>query len=346
MYRTRVKIQGVLVAIEIYRFVDGEVDVRLDRSNVVSVYRHEISITPGAANLSKVRAILTRGDQGRAEDGHEVLCGDNWSMTSTGMVLSLRFSGRHPADAAGRISEPAQPTVDVTAESGVGALEFVKCMKAIDKCREDAEAAALEHSEFTYEDRKELREKEAAEREEREERSRPQRLWNAVKEGKSKAVTEVIDKPYVRTQPPKPLITLADDAGWTLLHWAAFKNHREVCTVLLRYHADITARDFTGSIPLHLASSNGSEEACLFLLERMTKHEASWALNAANNFGSTPLVEASSNGHHTLAEKLYKAKCDWHPNKDPSEGTAKLPHGSSKDTHKADRRRTLTVDDT
>lgn len=336
MYKTRVKMQGVLVTVEIYRFVDGEIDVRLDGSHVVCVYRHEISITPGAANLSKVRAILTRGDLGRAEDGQEVLCGDNWSMASNGMVLSLRFSGRHPADAAGRISEPAQPTLDVTAESGPGASEFVKWMKSIDSCREDAEAAALEHSEFTYEDRKEKREREAGEREEREERTRPQRLWNAVKEGKSKAVTEVLDKPYVRTQPPKPLIMLADDAGWTLLHWAAFKNHREVCTVLLRYHADITARDRTGSIPLHLACSNGSEEAGLFLVERMTKHEASWALNAANDFGSTPLVEAASNGHHALAAKLCQAKpqnCDWYPMQGPSDGTVKAPN-TTKDKHK------------
>ena len=48
--------QGVLVTVEIYRFVDGEIDVRLDGSHVVCVYRHEISITPGAANLSKVLA--------------------------------------------------------------------------------------------------------------------------------------------------------------------------------------------------------------------------------------------------------------------------------------------------
>lgn len=210
------KIQSVTVAVEITRFVDGEIDVRQDKSEVVCIYRHEISITPGAANASKVRAILTRGDHGRADDGREVLYGDNWSMTSNGLILSLRFSGRHPADAAGNISEPAQPTLDMSAEGGAGATSFMNWMKKIEKCREEAEHAAHQHSEFTYEDRKVEREREAAEKEEREERSRPQRLWNAVKEGKTKAATEVLDRPFLRTAQPKPLVTLSDDAGWSV----------------------------------------------------------------------------------------------------------------------------------
>ena len=72
MLKTRVKMQAVTVAVEIYRFFDGKIDVKTDKSNFVPVYRHEISITPGAANMAKVRAILTRGDQGRGEDGQEV----------------------------------------------------------------------------------------------------------------------------------------------------------------------------------------------------------------------------------------------------------------------------------
>lgn len=214
VFKTRVKIQAVTVAVEILRFLDGEIDVRQDKSEVVSVYRHEISVVPGSANVSKVRAILTRGDFGRAEDGREVLCGDNWSMTSNGLILSLRFSGRHPADAAGQISEPAQPTLDMAAEGGAGATNFMNWMKKIEKCHEDAEHAAHRHSEFTYEDRKLERERETAVKEEREERGRPQRLWNAVKEGKIKAATEVLERPFVRTTPPKPLVSLADDAGW------------------------------------------------------------------------------------------------------------------------------------
>jgi hypothetical protein len=141
VYKTRVKMQGVTVSVEIVRFVDGEIDVRLDKNNLVSVYRHEIHMSPGAAQMAKVRAILTRSDHGRNEDGLEVLLGENWSMTSNGLILSMRFSGRHPADAAGLISEPAQSTVDLTAESGSAANEFLKWMKKIEKCREDVEVA-------------------------------------------------------------------------------------------------------------------------------------------------------------------------------------------------------------
>lgn len=137
-----------------------------------------------------------------------------------------------------------------------------------------------------------------------------------MKEGKTKTVTEVLDRPFLRYHPPKPLVTLADESSWTLLHWAAFKNHREVCTVLLRYNADILARDCTGNTAFQLASCNGSEEVSLFLMDRMAKHDQSWALNAGNLLGSTALVDAASNGHHALAEKLYKAKCDWMPQKE------------------------------
>jgi hypothetical protein len=129
--------------VEILRFIDGQIDVLLDQSNVVKVYRHEISVTPMTADLKKIRSILTRGEQGRSEDGKEVLCGENWSMTSNGLTLSIRFSGRHPADAAGLISEPAQPTLDLMADSGASANEFMRMMKMISTYRADAEAAGL-----------------------------------------------------------------------------------------------------------------------------------------------------------------------------------------------------------
>ena len=135
--------QGIVIAVEILRFIDGQIDVLLDQSNVVKVYRHEISVTPMTTDLKKIRSILTRGEQGRSEDGKEVLCGENWSMTSNGLTLSIRFSGRHPADAAGLISEPAQPTLDLMADSGASASEFMRMMKMISTYRADAEAAGL-----------------------------------------------------------------------------------------------------------------------------------------------------------------------------------------------------------
>ena len=80
---------------------------------------------------------------------------------------------------------------------------------------------------------------------------------------RAKAVTEVLEKPFVRTQPPKPLVNLADDSGWTLLHWAAFKGHKEVVQTLLRNHADIVAQDCIGSTAFHLASTQGCEETAV-----------------------------------------------------------------------------------
>ena len=148
-------------------------------------------------------------------------------------------------------------------------------------------AAALEHSEFTYERRKENREREAAENDEKEERryskslfeykstntdaeagSRPERLWKAVKDGKSKTITEILEKPFVRTAPAVPLVKLTDDAGSVfargprtpiyLLSW--YKSTNTVLTLARRagrlapLHCAALSRSLTRS-PLSLSLS-------------------------------------------------------------------------------------------
>ena len=52
-----------------------------------------------------------------------------------------------------------------------------------------------------------------------------------------------------------------------------------MCTMLLRYNADILTRDSTGNTPFQLACSSGAEDTVILLMERMNKHDAGWALN-------------------------------------------------------------------
>jgi hypothetical protein len=65
----------------------------------------------------------------------------------------------------------------------------------------------------------------------------------------------------------------------TLLHWAAFKNYRDMCTLLLRHNADILIRDSIGNTPFQLACSSGADDTVTLLMERMKKHDAGWAFN-------------------------------------------------------------------
>ena len=42
----------------------------------------------------------------------------------------------------------------------------------------------------------------------------------------------------------------------------------------------LLARDYLGNTPFQLACANGAEEASLYLMERMMKHDAAWAVNS------------------------------------------------------------------
>lgn len=49
-----------------------------------------------------------------------------------------------------------------------------------------------------------------------------------MREGKERLVAELLDKPFRHARLPTPLIRLRDLSGWTLAHWAAAGNHRDV----------------------------------------------------------------------------------------------------------------------
>ncbi|KAL1540741.1 potassium channel SKOR-like isoform X2 [Salvia divinorum] len=68
----------------------------------------------------------------------------------------------------------------------------------------------------------------------------------------------------------------------------------------IRSGADPSKKDYDGRTALHLAASRGYEDITLFLIQERVD------INAEDNFGNTPLLEAIKNGHDKVASLLYK----------------------------------------
>ena len=80
---------------------------------------------------------------------------------------------------------------------------------------------------------------------------------------------------------------MADQDGWTPLHWAAWIGHQDVAKLLLDGGADLNMVTQHGGTPLHWAANNGRKTVVQLLLER-----GAWP-NIRDQFGRTPLSYAS-----------------------------------------------------
>ena len=79
--------------------------------------------------------------------------------------------------------------------------------------------------------------------------------------------------------------------GWTLLHWAAFNGHFDVCELLINEErTNVNATDINGKTPLHWAAFNGHVEVCRLLVYKGAN------VNATDRDGMTPLHLAALNG--------------------------------------------------
>ncbi len=94
-------------------------------------------------------------------------------------------------------------------------------------------------------------------------------------------------------------------AGWTPLHWAAYKGCKNVVSILLSYDADSMARHDFGGTPLHVAAEAGHEDVLKELLD--------WgaAINEVGGcYGRTPLHWAAHKGHIKAVKVLLDYDAD------------------------------------
>ena len=113
------------------------------------------------------------------------------------------------------------------------------------------------------------------------------------------------DKPKVNTDAVRVLlengadVTVRDATHSMPLHLASSEGSPEIVRLLIEHGADVTARDNTHSTPLHLASKKGSAENARLLI----KHGAD--VDALDGTHSTPLHLASSVSFKTEGRLLH-----------------------------------------
>jgi ankyrin repeat protein len=102
------------------------------------------------------------------------------------------------------------------------------------------------------------------------------------------------------------LVLSKDDEGFTPLHQAVNRGHKDVAELLLAHGADVNARlRVKGQeVPLHLAVAGGHKDVVGLLLA----HGAD--VNAKNNKGGTPLHLAAYLGHKDIVGLLLAHEAD------------------------------------
>ena len=92
--------------------------------------------------------------------------------------------------------------------------------------------------------------------------------------------------------------------GSTALHWASYRDHREIAARLIRAGTDVNATNDVGVTPLWAACENGSSAMVRILLE------AGADPNVALPFGETPLMTAARSGNADVVGRLLASGAD------------------------------------
>jgi ankyrin len=94
--------------------------------------------------------------------------------------------------------------------------------------------------------------------------------------------------------------------GYTPLHYAVYKGHKEMVRLLIARGAAVDARTHDGSAktPLHMAAETGHLAIARFLLDRGSKIDET--AKGIYHQGFTPLHFAAANGHEAVVEMLIK----------------------------------------
>jgi len=100
------------------------------------------------------------------------------------------------------------------------------------------------------------------------------------------------------------LATVWDSHGFTPLHVASLWGFEDIVLLLLKYKANVSARNQAGQTPLHGASMAGHEDVVRILLDRGAD------VNAKDNLGNTPLYFAAWDGQAAVTRLLLERGAD------------------------------------
>ena len=137
-------------------------------------------------------------------------------------------------------------------------------------------------------------------------------IWEAAKTGNIKAV-----KQHLAAGPD---INTKDNDGRTPLHWATYRDHKEIVDLLIASGADVNAKDVNEISPLLHTIRNENKESVELLIAKGAD------VNAKNDDGVTPLHDAAAKGHKEIVELLIAkgAKVNAKITSDPNQGLTAL----------------------
>ncbi len=102
----------------------------------------------------------------------------------------------------------------------------------------------------------------------------------------------------------EPDINTKNDYGNTALILASFEGYEQICLFLLENKANINIKNNYGETALIIVSLRGHKKICSLLLENGAD------VNTKNIFGETSLIFASKNGYEEICSLLLKNEAD------------------------------------
>eukprot|EP00698_Gefionella_okellyi_P007196 TRINITY_DN1747_c1_g2_i1.p2 TRINITY_DN1747_c1_g2~~TRINITY_DN1747_c1_g2_i1.p2 ORF type:complete len:382 (+),score=113.03 TRINITY_DN1747_c1_g2_i1:139-1146(+) len=121
-------------------------------------------------------------------------------------------------------------------------------------------------------------------------------LWHAVTQAEAQS-TRILLEHDARA-------LFAPDLSGPLLV-ASFLGSLEICTLLVKYGADVNCLEPYESTPLFAAAQNGHQDVCAFLLDHKAQVDT-----PRLSTGETPLHRAAVNGHVDVCKVLLQHHCD------------------------------------